>query len=355
MNLKNIFVLVWKDVLDSLRTPRLLLIVITPLLIALSLRLFFGNQLSIRIAVYSPEPTQLITVLEKIDLVELEKVATEESLRQAVLAKRIAVGVILPPQFDALLADNAVPTVEFLLLDNSSQSQAALSLVQQTIQALSAAPLPIKPSIRVLKPEVQPGVSLRGDLPIEQYAIILWLVMGLVGNGVMLVPTLIVEERERKTLDALLLSPLSYAEITAAKSLTGLIYCLISSLLILGVQGGLGENPFLVITLLAVGGFALSLFGVLLGSLSANLHVLNSYGSPLVFVLTLPAFVGMLGTNPILPYLQWLPTYPLTQGIVGVASGQMGNLPADVALLAAESLLILALVVWSLKRQASRK
>ncbi|NWG33805.1 MAG: ABC transporter permease [Chloroflexi bacterium] len=351
MSVKRIFILAWKDIVDSIRTPRLLVIIITPLIIALCIQLFFGNKLTLKIGVYSPNPSQLISTLKQIELVETEVFDSAESLNTAVKNDFVEVGVILPENFDLLLANDRKPRVDFLLADNSREGQVGLSLIQQTIQILSPDSLKIESTITVLKPDVLPGISLRGDLSIDQYAIILWLIMGLVGNGVMLVPTLIVEEQERKTLDALMLSPASYYDIAAGKALVGVLYCMISSSLILMVQGGVSGNILFTVGLIILGSFVLSLLGVLLGSLSGNLHVLNSYGSLFVFILTLPAFIGMLGPNPVIQYLQFLPTYPLTQAIVQIVSGQSEKALPSLAVIFLECLVILGVVVWSLRRR----
>lgn len=262
---------------------------------------------------------------------------------------------MLPTNFDALLANNELPSVNFIVNNNSQESQVGVTLVQQVIQSLSSNPLPIVSSTKILKPDTLPGISIRGDLSIDQYAIILWLVMGIVGNGVMLVPTLIVEERERKTLDALLLSPLSYSDFAIGKAIVGVVYSVVSSALILLVQGGLSGDIFLMAMLIILGSLSLSFFGVLVGTLVENLHVLNSYGSIFVFLLTLPALIGMLGSNPIIQYLQFLPTFPLVDGIVKIVSGQNQIALPSLLLLCIHNILILGAVILSLKRRQINK
>lgn len=351
MSFKRISVLAWKDIIDSIRTPRLLVIIITPLIIALCINLFFGDKLTLRIGVFSQDDTQLIKNLEQVELVEVRIYNSTETLRESVRNGEITVGVDLPANFDTLLINNELPSVNFIVGDNSQESQVGVTLVQQVIQSLSSNPLPIISSTIILKPDTLPGISIREDLSIDQYAIVLWLVMGIVGNGVMLVPTLIVEERERKTLDALLLSPLTYTEFAIGKAVVGVVYSIASSVLILLVQGGLSGDIFFIAVLIILGSLSLSFFGVLIGTLVENLHVLNSYGSVFVFLLTLPALIGMLGPNPFIQYLQILPTYPLVDGIVKTVSGQNQIAIPSLVLLCIHSALILAAVTLSLKRR----
>lgn len=355
MSIKRVFVPAWKDIIDSIRTPRLLVIIITPLIIALCINLFFGDKLTLRVGMFSQDDTQLIKTLEQVELVEIHIYDSTEALGEAVQNGEITVGVVLPTNFDALLANNELPSVNFIVNNNSQESQVGVTLVQQVIQSLSSNPLPIVSSTKILKPDTLPGISIRGDLSIDQYAIILWLVMGIVGNGVMLVPTLIVEERERKTLDALLLSPLSYSDFAIGKAIVGVVYSVVSSALILLVQGGLSGDIFLMAMLIILGSLSLSFFGVLVGTLVENLHVLNSYGSIFVFLLTLPALIGMLGSNPIIQYLQFLPTFPLVDGIVKIVSGQNQIALPSLLLLCIHNILILGAVILSLKRRQINK
>lgn len=354
MSLKRIATLMLKDINDAIRTPRLLIIVVTPFIIALAIQMFFSNKLTLRLGIYSPDFTQMIAILKQIELVEVTQFGTADDLKTAVTNKDIVIGVILPPDFDMLLGNNKFPHVEIFLADYSPEGQMGISILQQAFILLAPNSLPVKISTTILQPEVTQGISLRGNLSIDKYAIVLWLVMGIVGNGVMLVPTLIVEERERKTLDALLLSPVSYFDIVAAKALVGALYSFVSSGLIISIQGAFYSVSFPMIVLILLGGFSLSLLGVLIGDLSENLHVLNSYGSLFVFLLVLPALVGMLGPHPLIQYLQGLPTFPLTQGITHLLGGNNEGITRNILLLFFQTIILLGAVVFNLRRHQAR-
>jgi ABC-2 type transport system permease protein len=351
MNIKRIAILARKDLIDSIRTPRLLLIIITPLVVSLAIGVFFNDNFTLKISLYSPTPTQLTAALREIEFVEILTQDTAEEVQLAIDNNTATVGVILSENFDNVLANSAFPKVIFLLADNSTESQAGLSLVQQTVQLLSPNPSPITSSIEVLQPDIEQGISLRGNLSMDQFAVVMFLVMGLVSNGIMLVPTLVVEERERKTLDALLISPASYSDVAMSKSLIGVIYSIAGGAIVLFVQGGLAGNIMFTLLLLLIGSLALSLLGLLVGSLAENIHALNSYGSLLIFPLTLPAIIGILGPNPYIQYLQFLPTYHLVQGIALAMNGQAEKITPNLIILTIECFVIFGTVVWSLKRR----
>jgi len=351
MNIKTIAILARKDLIDSIRTPRLLIIIITPLVISLAIGLFFNDNFTLKLTLYSPTPTQLTAALREMEFVEILTQDTAEEVQLAIENDTAKVGIILPDNFDNALANSEFPQVIFLLADNSTESRAGLSLVQQTIQLLSPVPSPVTSSIKVLQPDIEQGISLRGNLKMNQFAVVMWLVMGLVSNGIMLVPTLVVEEREKKTLDALLISPASYSDVAMSKALVGVIYSMASGSFILFAQGGLTENIMFTLMLLLIGSLALSFLGLLVGSLAENIHTLNSYGSLLIFPLTLPAIIGILGPNPYIQYLQFLPTYHLVQGIAFAMSGQSESILPNFIALVIECFVIFCAVVWSLKRR----
>ena len=64
----------------------------------------------------------------------------------------------------------------------------------------------------------------RGGLGLEQMLLPLLLIMTFGMTGAMVVPLLLVEEKEKRTLDFLLSSPASLKEIVAGKALTGAAY-----------------------------------------------------------------------------------------------------------------------------------
>ena len=351
MNIKRMAILARKDLIDSIRTPRLLLIIITPLVISLAIGLFFNDKFTLKITLFSPTPTELTAALGEMEFVDILIQDTVAEVRLAIEGNSAAVGVILPENFDNALANSEFPQVIFLLTDNSTESQAGLSLVQQTIQLLSPNPSPIMSSIEVLEPDIEQGVSLRGNLGMDQFAVVMFLAMGLVSNGIMLVSTLVVEERERKTLDALLISPASYSDVAMSKAVVGVIYSIAGGSVVLFTQRGLTGNIMFTLLLLLIGSLALSLLGLLVGSLAENIHALNSYGGLLIFPLTLPAIIGILGANPFIQYLQFLPTYHLVQGIALAMDGQAEKIISNLIMLTIQCFVIFGAVVWSLKRR----
>src|SRR6266581_1833405 len=85
--------------------------------------------------------------------------------------------------------------------------------------------------------------------------------------GTSLVPGLLAEEKEKKTLRMLMVSPASFSDVVAAKLLVGLVYQLLLAMVALGIKGGYtGEVPLVLLFVLLGSCFSVSL-GLLIGSI----------------------------------------------------------------------------------------
>ena len=110
--------------------------------------------------------------------------------------------------------------------------------------------------------------------------------------GIFVVPYLLVEEKEKGTLKAVLVSPATYADVVAGKGLVGLFYALLVAVILLLLNGGFGGN--VVITLLSVvlGSIFLVQVGLLMGAAFKAINQVNSWSSIVMIVLMLPGMFG---------------------------------------------------------------
>ena len=71
-------------------------------------------------------------------------------------------------------------------------------------------------------------------------------------SGALVVPLLLVEEKEKRTLDFLLTSPATLSEIVTGKAFTGVVYSLLITGVLLGLNHKLiGNWPLTLLTLLS--------------------------------------------------------------------------------------------------------
>jgi ABC-type multidrug transport system permease subunit len=183
-------------------------------------------------------------------------------------------------------------------------------------------PFPSTITVETLRPATQQALDQRQ----EQMA--LWLVMSLVTIGVFVVPALLIEEKEARTLEMILATPATYGAVVLAKVATGLVYGLLAGGLILGLNGGFGSDAEWVVLFLFLGAAVLGEIGLLLGGLFDDMTDLNTWGTLVALVLMLPGMLyglvtsGLFGVEGLQRLVQLLPTHYLLEGIYAALSGR---------------------------------
>lgn len=208
----------YKEIIQISRDPLTLVLMLVIPMIQLAV---FGYAINtdvrnIKTAIYDldhrRESRDLIAAFQNTDYFNItEYVGSDEELNHAIVAGRVKVGIKIPPDYSDRLATNRQATV-LVLIDGSDSSIATQSLtvstsvgMQQSLTRLTeelaqrGAQMPI---------EVRPKVLFNLDLRSANF-----MVPGLVGVILQLVTTLltafsIVRERERGTLEQLLVTPI---------------------------------------------------------------------------------------------------------------------------------------------------
>lgn len=152
-----------------------------------------------------------------------------------------------------------------------------------------------------------------GELPVSMTYLIVGVTFSAVTSTSM--TTMMAEENEKKTLRGLILSPASFLDIIAGKSLvTGLItfITLVVSLLIVGI------NPFLSFRVI-VGLILLFLFflllGIGIGLFSKSIAATSAYMMPVMFLFGFTSMFGMLGLDEDSMVIKIFNTFPVMQAI----------------------------------------
>ena len=116
-------------------------------------------------------------------------------------------------------------------------SSALRQILEASLRALAAQ----SPPARLVLADVTasgPEQEAPPTFDLAAYYLILLLVMGLTMVGVFVVPTILVEEKEKHTLQAITVSPASYVDVVVGKALVGLFYALLTALILLLLNKG---------------------------------------------------------------------------------------------------------------------
>jgi ABC-2 type transport system permease protein len=147
--------------------------------------------------------------------------------------------------------------------------------------------------------------------------------------GVFLTPYLLLEEKESHTLEALMVSPASSAQIITGKALAGIVYCLIAAGIVLLVNLRLVTDWAAVLGAAFAGAVLFVTIGLLLGNLFDSMTNLNIAASGVMLVLLIPVMLTSLPGREwpavVEAILYWAPTSVLGRMIRMALSGTVVN------------------------------
>ena len=366
MNPTVIMAIVRKDMLDVIRNRHTLFALLTPLFLAL---LYWVMSLALSgdtttLVVYNPGNSALIrpdnlpgnTQWQIITAPSADTVRTMVDTN----AQNAAVGVVLPPDTDALLRQGGHPAVQVYFhgakYTDFSRQLFIAQLLNTGQQVGGRQPLlQLTPVVLHATPEEQAGD--KGLSRLQASFGMVGLLVGLVSTGLLLVPTLLVEEKERKTLRLILSAPASYADVVLGKLLVGLIYTiLLGAIMLLISRIPLNALPQVVYFGL-LGAILFLLCGVLIGIVSKTGVEVNTYGT-LIFLLALvPIIFGLPGLELAQGWLgaliRLIPNFYLVDGMARAL--QDTTTPDSFLLNTAVTVVVIVaiflLATWALRRQ----
>ena len=127
----------------------------------------------------------------------------------------------------------------------------------------------------------------------------------------MYVPSMMIaEEKEKKTLEVLLLSPANSVEVFIGKGLLTFISIIVSFIILIAMFGGVDPDQMAVIL---VGGILTAVFciqvGIIVGLLSKNQMATGVVGTPVYMALLLVPMLGSMGSPILEKIAKVFPTY----------------------------------------------
>jgi len=343
-----------KDIVDAVRNRYLLVALMTPLFVALLFRVLLPglNSLSsMTIVVHDPGASQLVSKLAASPQIKLIKAGSVEGLANEVEKSNAVGGLAIPASFDADVAAGKQPELTAYLnnKENNIKQAAFKQLLEQQVLGLVK---PVPARLLWIDVAKEPGAPAPAGFNLNQMLFPLLLLITFGMSGALVVPLLLVEEKEKHTLDFLLTSPASLTEIVAGKALTGVVYSLLIAAVILALHHKLvGNWPLTLLTLLSGLLFVVAI-GLFMGSLFQNTMQVNTWASLVVMVLMAPSF-PMPGMSVALETASRLiPTYyfveALKLSLAGTVSAQLWK---NLTVVLGCTLLALFAATWGLRRQ----
>jgi ABC-2 type transport system permease protein len=179
-------------------------------------------------------------------------------------------------------------------------------------------------------------------------------VLIMLAMGIFLVPSLLLDEKESKTLQALLVSPASIGQVVAGKALAGAFYILVSAVVMFAISWAEVIHWDIVLLFVISSGFFSVAVGLTLGSLFSKQQDMAGWITVVLLLLTGAVLVAVLGVelpSPLSGLLPWVPSVALAEVCRASFSGPVAGAPvlARAGAVLIESLPLYSLVIWRVR------
>jgi ABC-2 type transport system permease protein len=292
-----------KDLKLGPRSPIFLYAVILPVVMTFVVQVAFSSlfEPAPRLGLVDEGDSRLTTASAGLDGIEVSRFDGEAELRRRVEDGDLDAGLVLPPGFDDALRAGEQPDMLFYIGGESLASNRVILTVTtlDLVRALEGRDAPVEVVIEDFG---------QGALPISTRLVPLIVMYALVMAGVFLTAFAVVEEREKRTLDALIVTPMRLAEVLLAKGLLGFVVALAMAFVTLALNGALGGSPAGLLLTVAVAAAMSTALGLVFATAARNVQMLFA----------LIKGTGFLIVGPVVFYLfpdwpQWIarifPTY----------------------------------------------
>ena len=296
MNVSRLFSMTRKDVVSTTRESFFLLMILVPIIMSIVLTYALGTMGTPTPSVGVFGEGELVNILEEEPSIKVSIVSSEEHLRKAVLEGEYDAGLIIPSDLD--IAAGTLPT---LLISGKSLLNERLTIGATLVEAFregAGAEGVVTIETKLIGTE-EFSIKQRFVPAILVYATMI---------AAMILSASLIEEREYKTLNAVLVTPITPLEVIVAKSLYGLFLGLILGILILVLNSSLTGGIHLILFFLILGTLFAVGIGLMAGAVMKDITDLISRMKLLGFFFMIPALVILFPQIP-----QWLgkffPTY----------------------------------------------
>jgi len=339
MGIRKLATLIGKELLHGPRGFILVMVIAAPLLITLVINLALGNLFSgiPQLAVYSEGTSQFISTLEEYPQIESKLYSSIDNLKDAVERGAADMGIVLPASLDNDIANGKKTTVMFYVWGES--------LAKDRLVVMSTVMQAARDFTNQSEPIILESVTLGEEIsiPWSQRLMPLTVMMAVFFGGLMIPAVSLINEKQKRTLQALLATPTSIINILLAKGIVGALLSIVMGIIILVLNLAWGKAPVYLLLILMIAASMASMFGLILGTIIKDMNTLFAvwkFGGVLLFG---PAIIYMFPSLP-----QWLgylfPTYYIVRPIMDISLGTITATTLWLTLIALACTIILAVL-----------
>jgi len=314
MSIKNIYLLLSHEIRQSLKGLFVLQLFLAPLSLWLIVNMIFGQAAigTPRIGLIDAENSRLVEPI--IQNTEVIRYVNEEDIVKGLEANNLDMGIILSDNFDEKVLSNQEGNMKIYIGGESPLQRRLVSFInlQRGIQNLNNEEPVVKISSRVL-----------GSVDVKPWHVRLFPLIVLISvlmGGIFIPATSFVEDKQKKTLIALLIAPVNTKEVVWAKMLFGFIISYLMGLMILLLNKNLENNPVTILAVLGLVAMTASTFGSIIGFVGKDMKSVTTLVQSIMLLLYAPAIINLFPKIP--QFFQKLfPTYYLFSPLLKLSGG----------------------------------
>lgn len=296
------------------RSPVFLYAIFLPVAMSFLISAVFGGLLDPdpKLGIVDLGTSDLTVAAQGLDGVAVSVLDEADQLRDRVEAHDLDAGIVLADGFDNSLRSGDQPELEFYV---SGESLASNRIV------LAVTTSDLMREVAGEEPPVTVAVTSVGDedhVPIGDRLLPVVVYYAVVIAALFLPASSILDEREKHTLDAVLVTPTSMNEVLVGKGILGVLMGVVLGVASLAMNQAMGERPLEVTLFLLIGSIMMAELGLILGSLVKDANSLYTAIKGAGVFIALPVIFIIWPTLP-----QWIsklaPTYYFLQPVYDIA------------------------------------
>jgi ABC-2 type transport system permease protein len=344
---RRVAILLKRELLQGPKSFILLWSVVLPVVMSLVLSLVFGTLFADkpRVGIADEGSSGLVGLAQESQAITLKEYGSAGDLENAARTGAVDYGVILPEDFDTLVAAGQPVEITAYIW---GESLAKHRLIAQ------ATLLDLIRDLSNREPPVEITITLVGDeagIPWSDRLLPLMVLMAVFIGGMFLPATSLVTEKQHRTLEAVAVTPATMLEVFLAKGILGFVISLAMGLIILALNQAFGTQPGLLALMLTLGAIMAAELGLILGAFAKDMSSMFAVWKTGGILLFAPAFIYFFPEIP-----QWIgqvfPTYYLVEPVVRISQEGAGwpEIAVHVFILVAIDVVLAAAVALAMRK-----
>lgn len=352
MNIRRVYVLLGKELRYSSKNFIFVFAIVIPIVLSLVITLLFGSLFSgkPKLGINDQGDSELAAKLTNTESLLSKEYSSDDELRAAVERGAVDFGLVIPQEFDTSLKSGDEAQLSGYLWGESllrNRAAIATSLVV-LVREMVGQEVPVE----IISTSLGEGEDIPWEKRIFPFIVFMAIFLG----GTMVPATSLVDEKQKRTLKALVITPTTLGDVFTSKGLFGFLVSMLVAVLILFLNQAFGNQPYLLVGVLALSALMAAAFGVLLGAFIKDINTLFAVIKGMGLLLYAPLFVYLFPGIP-----EWIgklfPTYYMIGPIIDISQkdATWSQVAQDVYVLMGLILLLVILLNFVSRRESAQE